>query len=461
MNSAGMRVSHPVRLRKIAIAAAGLILTAVSSAPHASAQASPLPPKGEADVHGIYDRLLSQIEKIPIFDNHAHPAFADDTDVDAMAAPEGASEAFRIRETNPELAAAAKVLFGYPYGDFSPEHAKWLETKTTEMKKQQGAKYFSNILDRVGIETVLANRMAMPDYLEPARFRWVFFVDSLLFPFDNTQLEKRDSDEALYLHLQERVLRRYMKQEGVSNLPGDLAGYEALIRNIVADNQKRGGVAMKFEAAYFRSLYFSDPSRDEVEPIYRKYHAGGIPTNDEYRIFEDYVFRRLLDSAIALHLPVHFHSAVGIGDYYNLRNGNGLQLENVLRDPRYLGVTFVLLHGCYPWERQAIWLAAMKNVYLDSSLMELLMYPAALKDSLRQWLEVFPDKIVFGTDAFPFNDALGAEVTFWFGVNSARKAIAAALAEMVAEGEVTEARALELAHGYLHDNAAKLYPPLK
>jgi len=461
MDSAGMNVPQAAMPKSIAITAAVFFFASISCAPRTCAQASPLPPKGEADVREIYERLLPQIEKIPIFDNHAHPAFADDTDVDAMAAPEGASEAFRIRETNPELAAAAKLLYGYPYDDFAPEHAKWLEAKTTEMKKQQGAKYFSNILDRVGIETVLANRVAMPDYLEPARFRWVFFVDSLLFPFDNTQLEKRDSDEALYLHLQERVLRRYMKQEGVSNLPGDLAGYEALIRNIVADNQKRGGVAMKFEAAYFRSLYFSDPSRDEVEPIYRKYHAGGIPTNDEYRIFEDYVFRRLLDSALAFHVPVHFHSAVGIGDYYNLRNGNGLQLENVLRDPRYLGVTFVLLHGCYPWERQAIWLAAMKNVYLDSSFMELIMYPAALKDSLRQWLEVFPDKIVFGTDAFPFNDALGAEVTFWFGVNSARKALAAALAEMVAEGEVTEARALELAHGYLHDNAAKLYPPLK
>jgi hypothetical protein len=461
MDSAGMNVPQAAMPKSIAITAAVFFFASISCAPRTCAQASPLPPKGEADVREIYERLLPQIEKIPIFDNHAHPAFADDTDVDAMAAPEGASEAFRIRETNPELAAAAKLLFGYPYDDFAPEHAKWLEAKTTEMKKQQGAKYFSNILDRVGIETVLANRVAMPEYLEPTRFRWVFFVDSLLFPFDNTQLEKRDSDEALYLHLQERVLHRYMKQEGVSNLPGDLAGYEALIRNIVADNQKRGGVAMKFEAAYFRSLYFSDPSRDEVEPIYRKYHAGGIPTNDEYRIFEDYVFRRLLDSALAFHVPVHFHSAVGIGDYYNLRNGNGLQLENVLRDPRYSGVTFVLLHGCYPWERQSIWLAAMKNVYLDSSFMELIMYPAALKDSLRQWLEVFPDKIVFGTDAFPFNDALGAEVTFWFGVNSARKALAAALAEMVAEGEVTEARALELAHGYLHDNAAKLYPPLK
>jgi hypothetical protein len=446
---------------RIAIFAAGLMIAILLCVLRAGAQAEPLPPKGEANVHEIYERLLPQIEKIPIFDNHAHPGYADDADVDAMASPEGESEVFRLRETNPELTDAAKEFFGYPYDDFSPEHAKWLEQKTSQMKKEQGQKYFSNILDRIGIETVLANRVAMPDYLDPSRFRWVFFMDSVLFPFDNSQLAKRNSDEGVYLPIQEKVLHRYMTQEGVSQLPADLAGYETLVRNIVADNQKHGGVAMKFEAAYFRSLYFSDPSRDEAEPIYRKYHAGGVPTNAEYRVFQDYIFRRLLDVALALHLPVHFHSAVGTGDFYNLREGNGLQLENVLRDPRYLGITFVLLHGCYPYERQAIWLAAMKNVYLDSSLMEQFMYPAALKESLRQWLEVFPDKVVFGSDAFPFNEALGAEVDFWFGVQSARKALAAALAEMVAEGEVTEPRALELAHGYLHDNAAKLYPPLK
>jgi uncharacterized protein len=220
-------------------------------------------------------------------------------------------------------------------------------------------------------------------------------------------------------------------------------------------------VAMKFEAAYFRSLYFSDPPREQAEPIYQKYHAGGVPTDDEYRIFQDYIFRRLMDDALALHVPVHFHTAVGIGDFYRLESGNGLRLENVLRDPRYLGITFVLLHGCYPHEREAIWLAAMKNVYLDSSFMELVMYPAQLKNSLRQWLEVFPDKIVYGSDAFPFNDALGAEVTFEFGARSARTALAAALAEMVAEKEITEARALDLARGYLHDNAAKLYPQQK
>jgi uncharacterized protein len=447
------------RTRSLVAPGACLFLL-LSIASGARAQASPLPPS-EAAVRQEYDRLLPQIEKIRIFDNHAHPAFADDTDVDAMASPEGESEAFRTRESNPELVESAKRLFDYPYPDFSPAHAKWLADKIAAMKKQEGPKYFSNILDRVGVETVLANRVAMPEYLEPSRFRWVFFVDSFLFPFDNSQLEQRDSDEALYLRLQERVLHRYMQQENAPALPEDLDGYVNLIRSVVADNQKRGGIAMKFEAAYFRSLYFTDPSRDQAEPIYRKYHAGGVPTNEEYRIFQDYIFRRLLDDALALHLPVHFHSAVGIGDFYRVEAGNGLRLENVLRDPRYLGITFVLLHGCYPHEREAIWLTAMKNVYLDSSFMELLMYPAQLKTSLRQWLEVFPDKVVYGSDAFPFNDALGAEVTFEFGARSARTALAAALAEMVTEGEVTEARALELAHGYLHDNAAKLYPPLK
>jgi hypothetical protein len=44
---------------------------------------------------------------------------------------------------------------------------------------------------------------------------------------------------------------------------------------------------------------------------------------------------------------------------------------------------------------------------------------------------------------------------------SARDALTAALSEMVASREITEQKALEIAHGYLHDNALKLYPPAK
>ena len=83
--------------------------------------------------------------------------------------------------------------------------------------------------------------------------------------------------------------------------------------------------------------------------------------------------------------------------------------------------------------------------------------PSAFKDTLKQWLETFPDKITFGTDCFPYNEVLGAEESYWLGAESSRMALAAALAEMISENEITEARALELAHAYLHDNAVKLY----
>src|ERR1700733_14930255 len=97
MVSAGTSLSLGAITRRTATALALLFFTIISFPTRVRAQAAPLAPKGESDVHPNYERLLSQIDKIPVFDNHAHPAFADDTDVDAMAAPEGASEAFRIR----------------------------------------------------------------------------------------------------------------------------------------------------------------------------------------------------------------------------------------------------------------------------------------------------------------------------------------------------------------------------
>jgi len=53
-----------------------------------------------------------------------------------MAVPPNFSAALRTRDDNPELIAAAKALFGYPYSDLSPEHAKWLVEKKTKLKKQ-------------------------------------------------------------------------------------------------------------------------------------------------------------------------------------------------------------------------------------------------------------------------------------------------------------------------------------
>jgi hypothetical protein len=432
-----------------------LLAAAVGRPAFSAAQAQPFP---GADLQKIYQRLLPQIEKIPAFDHHAHPGFADDPDVDAMAAPPNASEALRTRDDNPELVAAAKALFRYPYPDFSPQHAKWLIDKKAELRKQlAGTAYFNSILDKLNTESSVANRAMMPDYLDPQRFPWVFFADSFLWPFNNEHESGRNPDEGVFIPLQEKMLHRWMRQENVSQLPASLADYLTFVSRVLEDNSKRGGIAMKFEVAYFRPTTFSDPTRAQAEDIYQRSIAGAMPDEKDYRRFQDYIFRYLVQEGGRLHLPVHIHTAVGIGDYFNLSQSNIMNLESVLRDPRYASTTFVMIHGGYPLEREAVWLAAMKNVYLDSSFGELAQYPSAFKETLKMWLETFPDKITFGTDCFPYNQVLGAEESYWLGVQSSRTALAAALAEMVAENEISESRALELAHAYLHDTAVKLY----
>jgi len=41
-----------------------------------------------------------------------------------------------------------------------------------------------------------------------------------------------------------------------------------------------------------------------------------------------------------------------------------------------------------------------------------MLYPSQFKTVLKQLLTIYPDKMMFGSDAFPFNDALGAEESF-------------------------------------------------
>ena len=144
------------RKRFIHFGAALLLSLAATAAAHA--QARPLP---SAELPRIYDRLLKQIDRIPIYDDHSHATFPDDSDMDAMASPPDESTVMRLRDTNPEFVAAAKALFGYPYDDFKPEHAKWLIDKKKAAEAAGGTAYWDSILDKMNIETCLANRVAL------------------------------------------------------------------------------------------------------------------------------------------------------------------------------------------------------------------------------------------------------------------------------------------------------------
>ena len=113
---------------------------------------------------------------------------------------------------------------------------------------------------------------------------------------------------------------------------------------------------MKFEVAYFRSFVFDDPRRERVEPIYAQYRAGRrADAATEYKAFQDFVFR---------HVITECGAAASAGAHPQLRRRaattsacagvNVLNLEPVLRDPRYRATTFVLIHGGYPFDQQAM-----------------------------------------------------------------------------------------------------------
>jgi hypothetical protein len=286
----------------------------------------------------------------------------------------------------------------------------------------------------------------------------VFYADSFMFPFDNSGLAARNPDEAAFMPEQTKLLRRFLTSANLTGLPATLDDYLAFVTRTLEDHQRRGAIAMKFEVAYLRSFVFDDPAREQAAAVYARYRAGGVPGAADYKTFQDFVFRYLAREGGRLHLPVHIHSSAGAGNYFSVSGANVLNLENVLRDPRYASTIFVLIHGGYPFEHEAILLAAMKNVFLDSSATgSFVMFPDQFKDVLRDWLTKYPEKITFGSDAFPMDETLGAERMYWMAVHNARTALASALAEKVGAREASEPQALAMAHAYLHDTAAALY----
>lgn len=140
-------------------------------------------------------------------------------------------------------------------------------------------------------------------------------------------------------------------------------------------------------------------------------------------------------------------------------SGNPLLLEPALNEATLRATRFVLIHGGWPFDRQAGVMLIKPNVYADFSAQNFLRSPRALSETLRAWLEWYPEKVLFGTDAYPDPNTplAGWEEMLWLANDTAREALAMALTGMMNDGQITRARAVELARMVLRENAIKLY----
>jgi len=409
--------------------------------------------------------IAADIARIRAVDNHAHPVRVvspgeQDREFDALPVDnmEPSSDPVYLRPGAPGILDSWHALFGYQYGDLQPAHARELPPLKRRAMEREGDGYPAWVLDRMGTEVMLANRVQMGRGIQPPRFRWVPYADALLFPLDNTQLAARNSDRKAFFGYEDILLRRYLSDAGLTGPPASLDEYLTQVVTPTLERHKHGGaVAEKFEAAYLRSLEFDKVDRAAAAKVYAQYRAQGAPPEDQYKLLQDCIFRYISAECGRLGVAVHIHTMAGAGSYFEVRGADPLLLESVLNDPALRKTNFVMLHGGWPFTREITALLEKPNAYLDYSAQSLLLPPATLAATLREWLELVPEKVMFATDAYPYSDEMGWEESGWIAAGRARQALAIALAAMIRDGEISRDRALELANLVLRDNARKLY----
>ncbi len=406
--------------------------------------------------------LTAFIEKIRAVDNHTHVNTVAPGDSESDALPLEVLLPFeipaRLRPENPDWLAAYRALYDYHHPDLNEAHMTELRSTMQRVAKEQGDKFPEWVLDKIGTEVMLANRVAMGPGLAPRRFRWVSYVDALMLPLSTKAEAAVSPDREKLYPLEEKLRRRYLADLRVDKLPATLDAYlKTVVTPTLEGQQKRGCVAVKFEAAFLRSLDFEEVSLGTASKVYSRYVTKGEPSHAEYKALEDFLFRYIAREAGRLAMAVHIHSFNGPGNFYRAAGSDPLFLESAFNDPTLRDTKFVMVHGGGVYASHAGAMLWKPNVYLDMSAMTLIDTPAKLAEVLRDWLLQYPEKVLFGSDAAAFAPDAGWELAAWIATTTGRQALAIALTDMMRNGEVTRARAEEIATMVMRTNAGTLY----
>lgn len=214
--------------------------------------------------------------------------------------------------------------------------------------------------------------------------------------------------------------------------------------------RRPGVVAVKSVAAY-RTGFDLNPARPSdalVNAAARQWLENGG------RLADPVLVRHLLWTAVDLGRPLQLHTGFGDTD---------IRLHRV--DPTHLtdwlhlikGTIPVLLLHCWPYQRQAAFLAAVfEEVYLDVGLTLHHVGPARSRAILAEALEITPfRKLLYSSDAY------GLAEFYQLGALAFRRGLGELLQDRVDADELSLPDALRIAAWAAGDNARRLYglPP--
>ena len=224
--------------------------------------------------------------------------------------------------------------------------------------------------------------------------------------------------------------------------------YEEAIVSALTSGGYRG---LKSIIAYRTGLDVSPLSRtadqgmQALDAIRRGLGGGSM------KKLRDHLLCRALELAIAHDVPMQIHT--GMGDYeVNLPLCRPSYLMDLLRFPVYRACRVLLVHGGYPYTREAGYMAGvLPRVYLDLS--EGIPFAGgAARSIVAEALEMTPlHKICYGSDGYSV-----PEINFTSAL-AGKQAVARALDDLVADGLLGAADAQQAAGLILAGNGRELY----
>ncbi|QUR69751.1 amidohydrolase family protein [Mycobacterium spongiae] len=237
------------------------------------------------------------------------------------------------------------------------------------------------------------------------------------------------------------VVRLEQVAEQAANSPGDYASaFEDILR-------RRGSAAVGTKSILaYRGGFEGDltePAPTEVALAAERWREEGGT-----RLRDRTLLRFGLHQALRLGKPLQFH--VGFGDRdCDLHKTNPLYLLDFLRQT---GDTPIVLLHCYPYEREAGYLAqAFNNVYVDAGL-SVNHLGARSADFIARLLELAPfRKILYSSDGF------GPVELHFLGARLWRNGIHRVLCDAVDRDDWSESDAIRVVDLIARDNAARIY----
>ncbi|MET0899476.1 MAG: amidohydrolase family protein [Mycobacterium sp.] len=237
------------------------------------------------------------------------------------------------------------------------------------------------------------------------------------------------------------VVRLEQVAEEAAAAPGD---YAAAFAEIL-DRRSATAVGTKSILAYRGGFEgdLSEPSTAEVDEAAQRWRGTGGT-----RLTDRTLLRFGLYQGLRLGKPLQLH--VGFGDRdCDLQRSNPLHLLEFLRRS---GDTPVTLLHCYPYEREAGYLAqAFNNVYLDGGL-SINFLGARSAAFIARLLEMAPfRKILYSSDAF------GPAELHYLGARLWRDGMRHVLGGFVTTGQWSEADAIRVVDLIASGNARRIY----